>query len=128
MLVRRLAALAALVMLLVAIVIGLVALGGDVLRTLAVLLLLPVTAAGAWYAATRRGFLRTFGFLVAGLGLVGVIVLTITAGREVAHSRDRHLSVACFGFTVRGSPGGAHVATGRLVRGVAVTGGRRSCL
>jgi diacylglycerol kinase family enzyme len=82
MLRRRLAALAALLLLVAALVVAAVALSGEVLRLIVTLLLIPLAAAGAWFAATRRRGLRVLGFLVAIGAVVGILVLTIVSERH----------------------------------------------
>ena len=76
---RRLAALAALVLLGAALVVAVVALSGEVLRLVVTLLLIPLAAAGAWFGATRHRGLRVLGIVVAFGTLVGIVLLTITS-------------------------------------------------
>lgn len=82
MLRRRVAAIAALLLLLAALLAAVLALPGEVLRLVGVLLLIVAASVGAWFAVTRRASLRIVGLAVAVVALVLLVVLTVTAERH----------------------------------------------
>ena len=80
---RRLAAIAALVLVVAVVVATLVRVAGDPLRVLVELLLLVVFLAAGWFAVTRTGVRRVIAVVVAGAA-VAALIAVVVGGRGYA--------------------------------------------
>ena len=56
--------------------------GGDLLRLVFTLLMIPVAAVGAWFAVTRRSAPRVVGLVIGGGALVLLVVLVLTSDQH----------------------------------------------
>jgi len=78
---RRVAALVALVVGAATVVLGVVNAVNQFPRGLGVLGCVVIAAAAAWYGVLRRGFARTAGLYIAGVALLGALILVVVGGK-----------------------------------------------
>jgi len=106
---RRVSAAAALVCGLTAVVVAVLAAPGDIVRGIAVPVLIVVALAAAWTAATHRGMERVVGAAVVGVALVAALAMVLSA-------EGRGLVLALILALVAGSSGLARFALRRDLR------------
>jgi diacylglycerol kinase family enzyme len=120
---RRIAAIVALVTPAAMAVVAAVALAGDVLVAVLAVGLVLLANAAIWFALTARGARRAVGAVVAVLAGVGLVVVLVTHWQGLLVLAALFLLIVLFGLTGRyalGRAGGA--ARGRMAAAVVVVG------